>query len=55
MAPDGCARIGLRPISALVERDQLFTFDAKPPRCMSFDADKVADDLRVHRATDNKA
>ncbi len=41
--------IGLRPISALVDITNFFTFDANRPLHV-FDADKVTGDLRVHRA-----
>ncbi len=41
--------IGLRPISALVDITNFFTFDANRPLHV-FDADKVSGDLRVHRA-----
>ncbi len=40
--------IGLRPISALVDITNFFTFDANRPLHV-FDADKVKGDLRVHR------
>ncbi|MDJ1006474.1 MAG: phenylalanine--tRNA ligase subunit beta [Paracoccaceae bacterium] len=42
--------IGLRPISALVDITNFFTFDRNRPLHV-FDADKVAGDLRVHLAT----
>ena len=42
--------IGLRPISALVDITNFFTFDRNRPLHV-FDADKVQGDLRVHRAT----
>ncbi|MBU2999581.1 phenylalanine--tRNA ligase subunit beta [Roseovarius nubinhibens] len=41
--------IGLRPISALVDITNFFTFDRNRPLHV-FDADKVSGDLRVHRA-----
>ncbi len=41
--------IGLRPISALVDITNFFTFDRNRPLHV-FDADKVKGDLRVHRA-----
>ena len=41
--------IGLRPISALVDVTNYFTFDRNRPLHV-FDADKVAGDLRVHAA-----
>ncbi|RZV99399.1 MAG: phenylalanine--tRNA ligase subunit beta, partial [Rhodobacteraceae bacterium] len=41
--------IGLRPISALVDITNFFTFDRNRPLHV-FDADKVTGDLRVHRA-----
>ncbi len=40
--------IGLRPISALVDITNFFTYDRNRPLHV-FDADKVAGDLRVHR------
>ncbi|MEM9910337.1 MAG: phenylalanine--tRNA ligase subunit beta, partial [Pseudomonadota bacterium] len=40
--------IGLRPISALVDITNFFTFDRNRPLHV-FDADKVTGDLRVHR------
>ncbi|MFP4328249.1 MAG: phenylalanine--tRNA ligase subunit beta, partial [Paracoccaceae bacterium] len=46
---DRLRAIGLRPISALVDITNFFTFDANRPLHV-FDADKVAGDLRVHRA-----
>ncbi len=42
--------IGLRPISALVDITNFFTYDRNRPLHV-FDADKVQGDLRVHRAT----
>ncbi len=42
--------IGLRPISALVDITNFFTYDVNRPLHV-FDADKVSGDLRVHRAT----
>lgn len=41
--------IGLRPISALVDVTNFFTFDRNRPLHV-FDADKVTGNLRVHRA-----
>jgi len=41
--------IGLRPISTLVDITNFFTFDRNRPLHV-FDADKVAGNLRVHRA-----
>ncbi|MFY0679729.1 MAG: phenylalanine--tRNA ligase subunit beta [Thalassovita sp.] len=41
--------IGLRPISALVDVTNFFTYDRNRPLHV-FDADKVKGDLRVHRA-----
>lgn len=41
--------IGLRPISTLVDITNFFTYDQNRPLHV-FDADKVAGDLRVHRA-----
>lgn len=41
--------IGLRPISALVDITNFFTFDANRPLHV-FDADKLQGDLRVHAA-----
>ena len=41
--------IGLRPISALVDITNFFTFDRNRPLHV-FDADKVSGNLRVHRA-----
>lgn len=41
--------IGLRPISALVDITNFFTYDQNRPLHV-FDADKVTGDLRVHRA-----
>jgi len=46
---DQLRAIGLRPISALVDITNFFTFDRNRPLHV-FDADKVAGDLRVHRA-----
>ena len=42
--------IGLRPISALVDVTNFFTFDRNRPLHV-FDADKVQGNLRIHRAT----
>ncbi|TDE36234.1 phenylalanine--tRNA ligase subunit beta [Antarcticimicrobium sediminis] len=47
---DQLRAIGLRPISALVDITNFFTFDRNRPLHV-FDADKVAGNLRVHRAT----
>ncbi|WP_424942529.1 phenylalanine--tRNA ligase subunit beta [Aliiroseovarius crassostreae] len=41
--------VGLRPISALVDITNFFTYDMNRPLHV-FDADKVKGDLRVHRA-----
>ncbi len=41
--------IGLRPISALVDITNFFTYDMNRPLHV-FDADKVSGDLRVHKA-----
>ncbi len=46
--------IGLRPISALVDITNFFTFDRNRPLHV-FDADKVQGDLRVHRAKGGEA
>ncbi|MGD9864507.1 MAG: phenylalanine--tRNA ligase subunit beta [Pseudodonghicola sp.] len=46
---DQLKAIGLRPISALVDVTNFFTFDRNRPLHV-FDADKVAGNLRVHRA-----
>ncbi|MBP0482630.1 phenylalanine--tRNA ligase subunit beta [Sagittula salina] len=46
---DRLRAIGLRPISALVDITNFFTFDRNRPLHV-FDADKVAGNLRVHRA-----
>ncbi|MBY6067732.1 phenylalanine--tRNA ligase subunit beta [Leisingera aquaemixtae] len=46
---DRLKAIGLRPISALVDITNFFTFDQNRPLHV-FDAAKVAGDLRVHRA-----
>ncbi|WP_412509208.1 phenylalanine--tRNA ligase subunit beta [Roseovarius sp. SYSU LYC5161] len=45
---DRLRAIGLRPISALVDITNFFTFDRNRPLHV-FDADKVQGDLRVHR------
>ncbi|MDH5797642.1 MAG: phenylalanine--tRNA ligase subunit beta, partial [Paracoccaceae bacterium] len=45
---DRLRAIGLRPISALVDVTNFFTFDANRPLHV-FDADKVQGNLRVHR------
>ena len=47
---DRLRAIGLRPISALVDITNFFTYDRNRPLHV-FDADKVQGDLRVHRAT----
>ncbi|WP_294619150.1 phenylalanine--tRNA ligase subunit beta [uncultured Roseovarius sp.] len=47
---DRLRAIGLRPISALVDVTNFFTFDRNRPLHV-FDADKVTGDLRVHRTT----
>lgn len=47
---DRLRAIGLRPISALVDVTNFFTYDRNRPLHV-FDADKVSGDLRVHRAT----
>ncbi len=41
--------IGLRPISALVDITNFFTYDSNRPLHV-FDADKLSGDLRIHRA-----
>ena len=46
---DRLKAIGLRPISALVDITNFFTFDQNRPLHV-FDADKVRGNLRVHRA-----
>jgi phenylalanyl-tRNA synthetase beta chain len=46
---DRLRAIGLRPISALVDMTNFFTYDRNRPLHV-FDADKVVGDLRVHRA-----
>ena len=46
---DRLRAIGLRPISALVDITNFFTYDRNRPLHV-FDADKVVGDLRVHRA-----
>jgi len=46
---DRLRAIGLRPISALVDITNFFTFDRNRPLHV-FDADKVRGNLRVHRA-----
>jgi phenylalanyl-tRNA synthetase beta chain len=46
---DRLRAIGLRPISALVDVTNFFTFDRNRPLHV-FDADKVQGNLRVHRA-----
>ncbi len=46
---DRLRAIGLRPISALVDVTNFFTYDMNRPLHV-FDADKVAGDLRVHRS-----
>ncbi len=47
---DRLRAIGLRPISALVDVTNFFTYDRNRPLHV-FDADKVQGNLRVHRAT----
>lgn len=42
--------IGLRPISALVDITNFFTYDRNRPLHV-FDADKIRGDLRIHRTT----
>ncbi|MBI1493612.1 phenylalanine--tRNA ligase subunit beta [Halocynthiibacter styelae] len=46
---DQLKAIGLRPISALVDVTNFFTYDQNRPLHV-FDADKVQGDLRIHRA-----
>ncbi len=46
---DRLRAIGLRPISALVDITNFFTYDRNRPLHV-FDADKVQGDLRIHRA-----
>lgn len=46
---DRLKAIGLRPISALVDVTNFFTYDRNRPLHV-FDADKVTGDLRIHRA-----
>ncbi|MGH1464496.1 MAG: phenylalanine--tRNA ligase subunit beta [Cognatishimia sp.] len=46
---DRLTAVGLRPISALVDITNFFTFDRNRPLHV-FDADKVTGNLRVHRA-----
>ncbi len=46
---DRLRAIGLRPISALVDITNFFTYDRNRPLHV-FDADKLTGDLRVHRA-----
>ncbi|MEE9387541.1 MAG: phenylalanine--tRNA ligase subunit beta [Paracoccaceae bacterium] len=46
---DRLRAVGLRPISALVDVTNFFTYDVNRPLHV-FDADKVVGDLRVHRA-----
>lgn len=50
---DALRAIGLRPISFLVDVTNFFTYDRNRPLHV-FDADKVAGNLRVHRATDGE-
>lgn len=47
---DRLKAIGLRPISALVDVTNFFTYDRNRPLHV-FDADKVKGNLRIHRAT----
>ncbi|MFO7921224.1 MAG: phenylalanine--tRNA ligase subunit beta, partial [Nioella sp.] len=51
---DRLRAIGLRPISALVDVTNFFTYDQNRPLHV-FDADKVTGDLRVHRAGGGEA
>ncbi|MFG6624581.1 MULTISPECIES: phenylalanine--tRNA ligase subunit beta [Sulfitobacter] len=51
---DRLRAIGLRPISFLVDVTNFFTFDRNRPLHV-FDADKVAGNLRVHRAKGGEA
>ena len=51
---DRLTAIGLRPISALVDITNFFTFDQNRPLHV-FDVAKVAGDLRVHRAAGGEA
>ncbi|QBY02163.1 phenylalanine--tRNA ligase subunit beta [Rhodophyticola sp. CCM32] len=51
---DRLRAIGLRPISALVDITNFFTYDQNRPLHV-FDADKVAGNLRVHRAQGGEA
>ncbi|GAA6203092.1 phenylalanine--tRNA ligase subunit beta [Aquicoccus sp. SU-CL01552] len=51
---DQLRAIGLRPISALVDVTNFFTFDRNRPLHV-FDADKVSGNLRVHRAAGGEA
>ncbi len=46
---DRLRAIGLRPISALVDITNFFTYDQNRPLHV-FDADKIKGDLRIHRA-----
>ncbi len=50
---DRLTAIGLRPILALVDVTNFFTFDRNRPLHV-FDADKVSGNLRVHRAADGQ-
>ncbi len=50
---DRLRAIGLRPISALVDVTNFFTYDLNRPLHV-FDADKVSGDLRVHYAKGNE-
>ncbi|MGH1367944.1 MAG: phenylalanine--tRNA ligase subunit beta [Maritimibacter sp.] len=51
---DRLKAIGLRPISALVDVTNFFTYDQNRPLHV-FDADKVSGDLRVHQTTGGEA
>ncbi|MGR3635775.1 MAG: phenylalanine--tRNA ligase subunit beta [Shimia sp.] len=51
---DRLTAIGLRPISALVDITNFFTYDRNRPLHV-FDADKVKGDLRVHRTKGGEA
>ena len=51
---DRLRAIGLRPISALVDVTNFFTYDQNRPLHV-FDADKVTGNLRVHRAGGGEA
>ncbi len=51
---DQLKAVGVRPISALVDITNFFTYDNNRPLHV-FDADKVSGDLRVHRAKGGEA